>query len=162
MYNYSYIYDYYPESVKNVTPAQQKDRDRVQDFMMGEPSEELITKVLSKVLELSGSEKVTLVCFAPGTTGSKTVLRFSELASRLSDVLDCGVYLDAVTLRFDSDPITHTRYYQCNKDRIKGQDVLLLGSVYTTGQSLQEVGDLIMQTGARSLRALFVAKTVCE
>ncbi len=160
MYSYSYIYDYYPESIREVSSEQEKNRQEVQDFMMGEPSQALISKVIENVRAIAEKESFTLVCFAPGTTGAKTILRFSELASRLSDILDCGVYLDAVTLQFDSDPITHARYYQCNKERVKGQNILLIGGVYTTGEALQEVGDLVMKSGANSVRALFIAKTV--
>ena len=160
MYSYTYIYDYYPESIREVSSEQERNRQEVQDFMIGEPSQELISKVVENVRAIAAEDRFTLVCFAPGTTGAKTVLRFSELASTLSEILDCGVYLDAVTLRFDSDPITHERYYQCDKGRVKGQDVLLVGGVYTTGEALQEVGDLIMGSGAKSVRALFIARTV--
>lgn len=160
MYKYTYIYDYYPESIREVSSEQVRNRQEVQDFMIGELSQELISKVVENVRAIAAEDRFTLVCFAPGTTGAKTVLRFSELASTLSEILDCGVYLDAVTLRFDSDPITHERYYQCDKGRVKGQDVLLVGGVYTTGEALQEVGDLIMGSGAKSVRALFIARTV--
>lgn len=160
MYKYTYIYDYYPESIREVSSEQERNRQEVQDFMIGELSQELISKVVENVRAIAAEDRFTLVCFAPGTTGAKTVLRFSELASTLSEILDCGVYLDAVTLRFDSDPITHERYYQCDKGRVKGQDVLLVGGVYTTGEALQEVGDLIMKSGAKSVRALYIARTV--
>lgn len=160
MYSYTYIYDYYPESIREVSSEQERNRQEVQDFMIGELSQELVSKVVENVRAIAAEDRITLVCFAPGTTGAKTVLRFSELASTLSEILDCGVYLEAVTLRFDSDPITHERFYQCDKGRVKGQDVLLVGGVYTTGEDLQEVGDLIMGSGAKSVRALFIARTV--
>ena len=162
MYNYSYIYDYYPESIREVSSEQERNRQEVQDFMTGELSQTLVSKVIENVRAIAAEDRFTLVCFAPGTTGAKTILRFSELALTLSEILDCGVYLDAVTLRFDSDPITHERYYQCEKGRVRGQDVLLIGGVYTTGDALQEVGDLVMRSGAKSVRALFIAKTISE
>ena len=160
MYNYSYLIDYYPESVKAPSAKLAHDRDTVQAFMTGDVSSELITQIEGKARELINDMNFDVVCFAPGTTGAKTILRFGEMAERLSESLPCPVFLDGVTLKFDSDPITHTRFYQCNKERVNGKNVLLIGGVYTTGQSLQEVVDLLVQNGAKSVYGLFVAKTV--
>ncbi|MBQ9309385.1 MAG: hypothetical protein IJ222_00795 [Bacteroidales bacterium] len=159
MYEYDYLMDYYPESINNVTEGQAKDRETVQAFMTGEISGELITRIASKASSLVEEKSIDVVCFAPGTTGAKTILRFGELADSLSDSLSCNVFLDGITLKFDSDPITHTRFYQCNAERIKNKNVLLIGGVYTTGQSLQEVGDLLMKNAAKEVFGLFIAKT---
>ena len=56
MYSYSYIYDYYPESIREVSSEQEKNRQEVQDFMMGEPSKELISKVIENVRAISTEE----------------------------------------------------------------------------------------------------------
>lgn len=160
MYEYYYLMDYYPESINSVTEGQAKDRETVQAFMTGEISGELITRIAAKASSIVEEKSIDVVCFAPGTTGAKTILRFGELADALSDSLSCDVFLDGVTLKFDSDPITHMRFYQCNADRINGKNVLLIGGVYTTGQSLQEVGDLLIKNGAMSVFGLFIAKTV--
>lgn len=160
MYNFSYLMDYYPESVKVPSAEQAYDRDIVQAFMTGDISSELLAQIESKAEELVNDRHIDIVCFAPGTTGAKTILRFGDLAERLSTSLPCPVFLDGVTLKFDSDPITHTRYYQCNKKRVYGKNVLLVGGVYTTGKALQEVGDLLEHNGAKSVYGLFVAKTI--
>ena len=160
MYKFSYLMDYYPESVKAPSAEQAKDRDTVQAFMTGDVSTELLMRIESKVRELVNDKHINMVCFAPGTTRAKTILRFGDMAERLSASLPCPVFLDGVTLKFDSDPITHTRYYQCNKDRVNGRNVLLIGGVYTTGQALLEVGDLLVENGAKSVYGFFVAKTV--
>lgn len=160
MYNFSFLMDYYPESVKAPSAEQAKDRNTVQAFMTGDVSSELLARIESKARELVNDMHIDMVCFAPGTTGAKTILRFGDMAERLSASLPCPVFLDGVTLKFDSDPITYTRYYQCNKDRVNGRNVLLIGGVYTTGQDLQEVGDLLELNGAKSVYGLFIAKTV--
>ena len=160
MYKFSYLMDYYPESVEAPSADRAQDRDTVQAFMTGDVSSELITQIEGKARELVNDMNIDIVCFAPGTTGAKTILRFGEMAERLSESLPCPVFLDGVTLKFDSDPITHTRFYQCNGERVNGKNVLLIGSVYTTGQALQEVGDMLVQNGAKSVYGLFVAKTV--
>ena len=160
MYRFDYIVDYYPESMLDVTDSQRHDRQMIQDFMFGDPSEELIRQVVSRVKTVVSDEAIDLVCFAPGTTGAKTVLRFDKISEFLAEELDCDVYIDAVSLQFDSDPITHVRYYKCAKEIVKGKRVLLIGSVYATGEALMEIGDLLMESGARDVLGLFVAKTV--
>lgn len=162
MYHYSYLMDYYPESEKVLSAEQARDRDTVQAFMTGDVSSELLTQVESKARELVNDLHIDMVCFAPGTTGAKTILRFGEMAERLSESLPCPVFLDGVTLQFDSDPITHKRFYQCNKERVNGKSILLIGGVYTTGQALQEVGDLLMENGALRVFGLFIAKTALD
>ena len=157
---FEYLHDYYPESISEVTDEQKHIRERVQDFMSGEIDPELIDRVVVRVKEIVKTEDTDVVCFAPGSTGAKTILRFGELAEILDRELDCDVYLDAVTLKFDADPITHARYYHCNKERVNGKNVLLIGGVYTTGLALQEVGDLLTHNGAKSVYALFIAKTI--
>lgn len=160
MNSFKYLYDYYPESEKVLSAEQARDRDTVQAFMTGDVSSELLTQVESKARKLVNDLHIDMVCFAPGTTGAKTILRFGEMAERLSESLPCPVFLDGVTLQFDSDPITHKRFYQCNKERVNGKNILLIGDVYTTGQALQEVGDLLMHNGVKCVYALFIAKTI--
>ena len=162
MYRFDYIIDYYPESYLDATEGQKRDRQMIQDFMFGEPSEELIRQIVSRVKKTASDESIDLVCFAPGTTGAKTVLRFDKISGVLAEELDCEVYIDAVSLQFDSDPITHIRHYKCEEEKVKGKRVLVVGSVYTTGEALTEVGDLLIESGASDVTGLFVAKTVLE
>ncbi len=152
--------DYYPESVKAPSAKLAHDRDTVQAFMTGDVYPEILTQIEGKAREIVNDMHIDIVCFAPGTTGAKTILRFGEMAEKLSEALPCPVFLDGVTLKFDSDPITHKRFYQCNKERVNGKSVLLIGGIYTTGQSLQKVGDLLHNCGAKSIHGLFVAKTI--
>ena len=160
MYRFDYIVDYYPESKLDATEDQISDRQMIQDFMFGDPSEELIRQIVSRVKTIVSGEAIDLVCFAPGTTGAKTVLRFDKISGVLAEELDCDVYIDAVSLQFDSDPITHVRYYKCAKEKVMGKRVLVVGSVYSTGEALTEVGDLLVKNRAKSVYGLFAAKTI--
>lgn len=160
MYRFDYLVDYYPESKFEVTEDQKHDRQMIQDFMFGEPSDELIKQLVSRVKTEVEEKAIDLVCFVPGTTGAKTILRFDKISEVLAEELDCNVYIDAVSLQFDSDPITHIRHYKCAKEIVKGKKVLLIGSVYTTGKALNEVGDLLIKSGTKSVYGLFIAKTV--
>lgn len=160
MKSFDYIYDYYPESISEVTDEQKRIREKVQAFMSGDADSELIKEIVLRVKDAVATNQIDVVCFAPGTTGAKTILRYGALAEVLDKEVDSDVFLDAITLKFDADPITHTRFYQCNAKRIKGKIVLLIGGVYTTGQSLQEVSDLLKKNGAQSVFGLFIAKTI--
>ena len=160
MRTFEYLYDYYPESITEVTDEQKRIRELVQGFMSGEADPELLDRVIFRVKEIVKTEDIDVVCFAPGTTGAKTILRFSDLAEKLDRELDCDVFMDAVTLKFDADPITHKRYYQCNNDRVKGKIVLVIGGVSTTGESMMEINSLLEKNLTKAVYGLFIAKTV--
>ena len=154
-----YMYDYYPESISEVTDEQRRIRERVQGFMSGDADPELVYEIVDRVKGFVKVNQIDVICFAPGTTGAKTILRYGELAEILDKEIDCDVFLDAVTLKFDADPITHTRFYQCNKERVKGKNVLVIGGVYTTGESMREINLLLSQNQASNVYGLFIAKT---
>lgn len=162
MKSFNYLYDYYPESISEVSEEQKRTRQLVQDFMTGVIAPQLFSDLVSRAKDIVASEGVDLVCFAPGSTASKTILRFGELAEALDRELDCDVFLDAVTIKFDADPVTHQRCYQCNKKRVKGKNVLFVGGVFLTGESLKLITELLLIDGAKKVCGLFVAKTTCS
>lgn len=157
-----YMYDYYPESISEVTDEQRRIRERVQGFMSGDVDPEFVYEIVSRVKGLVNANQIDVICFAPGTTGAKTILRYGELAEILDKEIDCDVFLDAVTLKFDADPITHTRFYQCNKERVKGKNVLVIGGVYTTGESFHSITNLLITNGADTVQGLFIARTITQ
>lgn len=159
MISFKYLYDYYPESDRDMPEEQLLIREDIEAFMKGVTSDNLLAAIEEAVTETVENEKIDLVCFAPGSTGSKTILRFAELADRLSTILPCDVYLDAVTLASDSDPATQERLYQCNKSRVIDKKVLVVGSIYSTGKSMDTIGKLLLKNKAKSVYGLFVAKT---
>lgn len=160
MKSFKYLYDYYPEPVRDFTEDQLLIREDIQAFMTGVTSNNLLTAIEKAVTETVENEKIDLVCFAPGSTGAKTILRFGELADRLSTILPCDVYLDAVTLASDTDPATQERQYQCNKSRVIDKKVLVVGSIYSTGKSMDTISKLLLKNKAKSVYGLFVAKTI--
>lgn len=157
MKSFEYIYDYCPESSIKVNDEQSRICQLVQDFIAGDVSNILIEDIVTKVKEILINNEIDYVCFSPGTTGTKTILRFSKIADVLSDELNCGVFLD--TIQVESDPIKNIRYYKCKKARVKGKRVLLIGGVYDTGETFDIVTDLLLSNGAKSVNGLFVAKT---
>lgn len=157
-----YMYDYYPESISEVTDEQRRIRERVQGFMSGEPDPELFYEIVNRVKSIVNANQVDIICFAPGTTGAKTILRYGELAEVLDREVDCDVFLDAITLKFDADPITHERYYKCKQERVKDKNVLVLGSVYTTGKSYNSIMTLLNDNGAKETIVIYVARTISK
>ena len=159
MESFEYIYDYYPESISEVTDEQKQIRERVQAFMSGDADPELIKVIVHRVKDAVATNQIDVVCFAPAPSGAETILRFGELAEVLSRDVNCDVFLDAVTLQFNADPITLVRYYKCNEERVKRKRVLVVGDVSTTGQSLRRIDELLNKKGAKEVYALFLAKT---
>ncbi len=160
MIDFKYIYDYDPNLIRDMTEEQHLTSKEITDFMTGITSDRLRAVIEKEVVETVKDENIDLVCFAPGSTGAKTILRFGELADRLSSILPCGVYLDAITLAADADSSTQEQVYQCNRDRVSGKKVLVLGSRYSTGTSMNTIGSLLLKNKAKRVLGLFVAKDV--
>lgn len=160
MYRFDYLFDYYPESIPGESEEQRQNREDIDAFMTGVTSDRLRAVIEKAVEETVKNENIDLVCFAPGSTGAKTILRFGELADRLSSILHCDVYLDAITLADNAAPGKQERVYQCNRDRVSGKKVLVVGSVYSSGTSMNTIGNLLLKNKAKSVLGLFVAKDV--
>lgn len=159
MYKYSYIYDYIPTTAENASEAQQADRETVLDFMDGALSSALKAEIVRRIeAATNGNEPTYIVAFIPSWAKERTVERYGTLAAYLSDNLKSEVYLDAITLRQDSDPILQIKEFAVNSSRFSGKNVILVGSVFTTGDMLKSAGDLLMENGALSVEGLFVAK----
>lgn len=157
---YTYIYDYIPVTTQR-TEEQDKDRNIVLDFLDGDIGHELKETILIRVKDIiENAVKTHVIAFIPAWSQEQTIERFSRLAAFLTDNLDSEVYLDAVTLKQDSDPIVMEKEYSCSTKRVKGKNVILIGDVIYTGESFKEVRDLIMDNGALSVFGLFIAKVI--
>lgn len=155
-----YIKKYYPESMEAPDDSALRDRRIIQDFMEGELDVNLRNQIESSVRNIVKEEDISVVCFIPGSTRAKTILRFGELSSELSFGLECDVYLDAITLKADADPITHEVFYHCKPERVKGKNVLIIGGVCTHEQHYASIARLVLEQGAEKVEGLYVAKTV--
>ena len=158
MIDFKHIYDYC--SNQNLIEEKRQISEEIANFMTGMISERLRAVIEKEIDETVRNENIDLVCFAPGSTGAKTILRFGELADRLSSILPCDVYLDAVTLADNADPDKQERVYQCKRDRVSGKKVLVVGSVYSTGTAMNTIGSLLLKNKAKSVFGLFVAKEI--
>lgn len=159
MYKFSYIYDYIPTTDEQATEAQQADRETVLDFMDGTLSSSLKNELLRKITEITaGNEPTYIIAFIPSWAKDITVERYGTLAAFLSDNLKSDVYLDAISLRQDSDPILQIKEFALNSSRFTGKNVIVIGSIFSQGDTFEAVGDLLMENGAQSVEGLFVAK----
>lgn len=155
-----YIKKYYPESIEAPDDSALRDRRIIQDFMEGELDVNLRNQIELSVRNIVKEEDISVVCFIPGSTRAKTILRFGELSSELSFSLECDVFLDAITLQADADPITHEPIYHCKSERVKGKNVLIIGGVYTHEQHHASVSRLVLGYGAKKVEELYIAKIV--
>lgn len=112
MYKFSYIYDYIPTTAKQATEAQLADRETVLDFMDGTLSPSIKDELVRKIAKTTaGNEPTYIVAFIPSWAKDITVERYGTLAAYLSDKIRSEVYLDAITLRQDSDPILNPTFH---------------------------------------------------
>lgn len=157
---YTYIYDYVPATTRR-TEEQEKNRNIVLDFLDGDIGHVLKETILIRVKDMIKDESNThIIAFIPAWSHEQTIERFSRLAAFLTDNLDSDVYLDAVTLKHDSDPVVMKKEYSCSTKRVKGMNVILIGDVIYTGESFKKVRDLIMDNGALSVFGFFIAKVI--
>lgn len=160
--DYTYIYDYIPATICR-TEEQDKNRNIILDFLDGDIGSTLKETILIKVKSLiKDKAKTHIISFIPAWSHEQTIERFGHIASYLSENIESDVYLDAVTLKQDADPIVMEKEYSCSTKRVKGMNVILIGDVIYTGESFKNVRDLIMDNGALSVFGLFIAKVLEE
>ena len=123
----------------------------VQDFMTGSLRGDLAGKIMRKCREIVTDEGVDLICFVPGDTESITVLRYGKLAELLAGVYH-DVYLDGVSACADPEST-----FRCDKTRVKGKQVLVIGGIYQKGTTFHPIAQLLTNNGAKSVCGLFVA-----
>ena len=153
-----YIKEYYPQSVITRDENALKNRKLIQDFVQGELNPQLKSEIIQRVKDIVLKDDIDVVCFEPGLTNSETLLRFEELSSQLVSVLDCGVFMDTLILEADADPMTQEFTFKCNKTRIKGKNILLIGGVYDDGFTYDKIVDLMKNNGANKIVGLYIAK----
>lgn len=158
MQNYTYIYDYIPTTA-SATEVQVRQRNEVLDFMDGCSSRTLREEITSRVCDLTkGQEGKCVLTFLPSWSKERTVQRYGSLARSLSTDTHVETYLDALSLRQDGDPVLKTKELTCNPERISGRKVIIIGSIYTTGNTFKEACDILLREGAESVEGIFVAK----
>lgn len=159
MNKYSYIYDYIPTTSTGATERQVKERNEILDFMDGSTSRGLRDALSSKVREVTSEKNGDyVIAFIPSWSSERTVQRFGSLARYLSETTHIEAYLDAIALSQEGDPVLKTKDMTCNPNRVKGKDVILIGSIYMTGKTHKKACELLQESGARSIHSVFMAK----
>lgn len=158
MNKYSFIYDYVP-TTSRATAEQVADRNEVLDFMDGCPSRMLRERVAALISETIGDDvSGFVIAFIPSWSKEMTVQRFGSLARYLAECTRVETYLDALSLRQDGDPVLKTKDLVCNPQRVAGKRVILVGSIYMTGNTFSKACDMLIDGGASSVEGIFVAK----
>lgn len=158
MESYTYIYNYIP-TTSMATATEVEERNEVLDFMDGYCSSSLREKIMTKVIEAAGDDvKECVIAFIPSWSMERTIQRFVLLARYLVETTQIETYLDALTLKQDGDPVLKTKDLLCNPNRVKGRNVILIGSIYMTGHTLSRSRKELICGGAKSVKGVFVAK----
>lgn len=158
MQNFSYIYEYIP-TTSSATEAQVRQRNEVLDFMDGCTSRALREELTTRVRTLAhGQEDRCVMAFLPSWSQERTVQRYGSLARHLASDTHIEAYLDALSLRQDGDPVLKTKDLTCNPERICGRKVIVIGSIFTTGNTFRKACDILLQEGAESVEGIFVAR----
>jgi hypoxanthine-guanine phosphoribosyltransferase len=160
--------EYIPSRYIGLSQKQLQDRETVYAFKKGNLSESVKKLFLSKVREIvSGNSSDWVICFIPASTKFKTEIRYNNLASYLSRELGCPAYVDAIVKTTDS-PSGHisgksnnpTEDFVVKSEYLRKKRVILIDDVITRGKTFDDTADLIMSSGAVSVRGLFLSKTI--
>lgn len=157
-YTYAYIYEYIP-TTSNATDAQVRQRNEVLDFMDGCPSRALREEIASRIRSLArGQEGRYILAFLPSWSRERTVQRYGSLARHLAADTHIETYLDALSLKQDGDPVLKIKELTCNQERICGRNIIVIGSIYTTGRTFRKACDILLKEGAGTVDGIFIAK----
>lgn len=152
-----FLYDYPPVSLaKELTPEQRESRQKILMFLNGDCSQEIKNALIERILNLVklDSEDEWAIGFIPAPDASNTIMRYGELALELGKHTDYRVYLDL----FESINIQDDLSYTVNRERILGCNVILVDSVFTSGQRYHIFEKKIIEAGAKTVYGIIVAK----
>lgn len=151
------------------TEVEENNRKIVNDFKNGKCSLELMNEFTDAIMQLKDElkDKNLRVCFLPATTVSKTVLRYSQLATAIES--GTGIPSDYHTIMPQPKRATElmangmtdpAENFLFNKEQIKGADIILVGDIITTGTNFTKTSLKLAELGAKSVIGLFLAKTI--
>ena len=165
--SYNYLFNYLPKRYA-ANAEEELNRRIVYDFKDGCCSmkiKESFSNVINKVTGNKANEWVVL--FIPASSKSRTITRFSELAQSIKSRTGITASLNGIRNLVETESMCRsghrfdkTSTYQFDRTIINGKNVILIDDVITSGLSFRTCAEKLFQSGAKSVRGLFVAKTV--
>jgi ATP-dependent DNA helicase RecQ len=168
---YYAIFDYYPKSrFQNVDDNIKKIRDLVYTFKDGKAKNEALVNKLCLLIKtvnipLEDSYRVPM----PASTMKKTKNRYEIFCSLLSEKLSIKNGYNLITTK-DHEPTKG----QAGGDKIgnfnfengtnifRNRNIILFDDVRTSGTTFKQVATKLLNSGAKSVTGLFLAKTVSD
>lgn len=163
------IHDYYPiRGIENdVDNNIRKIRSLVYRFKDGSITE--ITDYLALLIAESVKKKdinIYNACLAiiPASTPEKTQKRFNRFCALTSSKLNIINGFEFIKgISHEQTKGTTNKnilpFLTFNSEMYKGRDILLFDDVYTTGSTFEQIANRLIETGAKSVIGLFLAKT---
>lgn len=132
-------------------------RQKIQMFLNGDCSQEIKSSITSRIVNLvnSNPENYWAIGFVPAIDVVSTIMRYGELALELGEKTDCRVYLDLFDTTHNKDDIS----YKVNTERVLGNNIILIDSLFTSGQRYNAFKKMIIDAGAKAVYGIIVAKT---
>lgn len=159
----SYLAEYIPTRF-SATAQQIADRRMVWNFKDGIYSNDIMDAFVNAITRMAGIN--TIVCFIPASSQERTTKRFAKLCSYINSHTSAHAKIDGVTRTDNSLP---GHIYGKSGDpassfvvdsSIVGKDVILIDDVITRGTTFNATARKLLAAGAKSVRGLFLAKTV--
>lgn len=159
MSNIIYLYEYAP-AMEPQSKENRKIKDELIAFRLGACPDEVksgMTDVLRRLI--NGDTDKWTICFVPASDLETTISRYYDLSQHLSSQFPGCVYLNTLRLSEDYDELLEeARRITCQKQRVKGMNVVVIDYVYNTGSAFESIEKLLLENGAVSVNGLFIAK----
>lgn len=152
----------YGENVDNLIATY---RTIVYDFKDGDNGASVAHIIASAIRNKNIKLHNCCLVVIPASTQRKTENRFAEFADRLSKALGIANAYRAITTD-DHEPlkgkmgVDKTEYFTFHPEYYRGKRVLLFDDVRTSGESFRQTAEVLMETGAKKIRGIFLAKTM--
>ena len=166
-YDAAYRYDYYPlNRYPSVDYHKERERKEIWSFKNGH--DEIGYSIISDYLlgNYSPEEiKGLTICVIPASTRSKNEIRYKLLCENLSKNLSIQNGYDLISILWDrpntrGQKVSDTTINLSFLSSIKGRDIILFDDITTRGTSFTQIADILKAKGARSIKGLFLGKTV--
>lgn len=166
---YHYIHDYYPLSYKNVSKDARQVRNSVYAFKDGEKHwlwAKIFSLCISKLTCFDAIKDNAVLVPIPASSQKQHGIRFSKFCRELAKRLNIADGFRTLWIEYDREKLKGTigenkmENLTFNKKYIQGKHVLLIDDVITTGTSLIQIGNKLLELGAMSVRGVFMAKTI--
>jgi predicted amidophosphoribosyltransferase len=165
--NYHYLRTYLPVRY-SADFQQQQNRREVYNFKDGKCSSELKRELINEIRDAIGYSKYEwIVCFIPASTYQRTMTRYSEILTSIKNEIGVDVTLNAIQVIADKEPGHNGKKesnpasnYSFNNNLYRGKKVLLIDDVITRGTTFKSTAIKLLESGAKDVKGLFIAKTV--